>query len=194
MNWFEDQPLTDVQTAIQSQAIQTVLEQNTSRVTDSGFQSFLQNAPIPRCFYTTPTGAYGIALSPFTWSRVGAHDPYAMLDTATSTTFTIPVDGYYNVVLGVFGAGGAAGFVSGQINDTAAGTNLAVQLMNTPAAATGNYIFTVTYQGPMRAGFKINGAINNASSAVITFATAGTFMSFTWVAPYNTYTTGAGGN
>src|SRR4051812_5724092 len=97
-NWLDRGTTTDVQTAIQTQTIQTALEQNTSQLSDAALQSFLSNAPIPRCI-VLPTAGTLLPVSVettinFTKVSSSTFDPYSM---NTGNVFTVPIDGFYNI-------------------------------------------------------------------------------------------------
>src|SRR5712675_230697 len=102
-NWMRGHEISDVQTAIQSSTIQTALEANTSKITDAGFQSYLTNAPIPRCAGDTPTGTYtgGGAVSNVIWSNK-IFDPYGILNSTTGI-IVAPISGFYQVGFSVTG-------------------------------------------------------------------------------------------
>lgn len=204
-DWMRGQSVSDIQTAIQSQAIQTALESNTSKITDAGFQSYLQNAPIPRAYFletATNTVINTGAEATIVFGQASVKlDQYKILST-TANTFQIPIDGFYVADMGIGWASTAgatsyaayAGFKS--VSGTYGVQYLKLDQRELPIL-TSAVIFSVTMVKPFRAGdqFKLVAfqASGTNQNSVVT-DTASPTLSISWVAPYNQYTTGAGGN
>lgn len=92
--WLHNTPITDVQSALQSEALQTDVERNTSSISDEGFQSFLNGAPIPRVQLLGDTQVIpDITATTVNWDGTTKFDPYGMF---TSPIITIPLDGFYS--------------------------------------------------------------------------------------------------
>lgn len=90
---------SDIQTALQSQTVQSALEKNTGSLSDQAFQSFLTNAPIPRIFLDIPGAGQTInnnTTTDIVWGQASrTFDPYTMHLPANTTDITIPVAGFY---------------------------------------------------------------------------------------------------
>lgn len=92
--WLHNTAITDVQVALQSEALQTDVERNTSAISDDGFQSFLNGAPIPRVALLGDTQVIpDSTLTSITWDATNTFDPYGMF---TSPIIRIPLDGFYS--------------------------------------------------------------------------------------------------
>lgn len=202
-DWMKQQSINDVQTAIQSQTIQTALERNNSALTDAAFQSFLTNAPIPRGYFTPSTNTtipnntetvLNFALADKTY------DPFNILFQAN--TFRIPIDGFYTIqgsfnYLQPAGAGtyqhyGAIKSVSGTYGTAfiAITEGLGVLI----GASSPSHIIPLVAVRPFRAGdtFDIVGFQVSSASETNTGAAYASF-GIVWNAPYYQYTT-QGGN
>lgn len=187
-SWMDNQPLTDVQTAIQTQTIQTALESNTSKITDAGFQSFLTSAPIPRFYAPTITGTYNNAtVTTATFTTVGLLDPYGMFTVSTGLA-TLPIDGWYSFDFNIQATGGAAGHTQ-LIWVPSAGGNLAAQVLPSAPAANTTYQHSLSVIAPMRQGDTLKIQVGNGTGAGLSAITG--HISGVWVAPYNQY---VGGN
>lgn len=191
MNWFEDQPLTDVQTAIQSQAIQTALEANTSKITDTGFQSFLTNAPIPRMYNVAPfTSAHPNASNVvMTFNAATTLDPDKTFDGPTGT-WTCPIDGFYHHWFEISATGTLLGFLQLIFLSSAGGSYSSGFVNNSTGLAL--------YQGeinaiiPHSAGDTVRLQLGNNGAGALSSMT--TVWGSVWQAPLRTYKTSAGGS
>lgn len=190
-DWMKNSEQKDIQTAIQTQTIQTALERNTSGLTDQAFQSYLTNAPIPRCYFHTISGTIpgAGAQTVLTWTAVGAHDPYRFWDG--TSTFTIPIDGYYACTWIAYTTGSAGSYF--QTMWALNGALVAEHTHTDLVAAAGNFQCGVTIQAPFVAGSKLTAVAGNSGAAAMTPQAALTHLSIVWLAPYNNYST-AGGN
>lgn len=189
MSWMDSQIDSDVNTAIQSQVIQTALERNTTGLTDTGYQSFLNGAPIPRAYYdflaVNPLG--GAAQTVLSWQRAGnMFDPYGLLDTGTNTSYQVPRDGFYTLSAGVFGTSGGAG---GLINYILLQKNTASIAAQTIPPTGNDYYATVAWNGWLVAGDLIRIVYRNNPATGLTVA--GAHFGITWDAPYKQYTGGS---
>lgn len=195
------QPLDDVQRAIDSQTIQTVLEQNNSGLTNVALQSFLTNAPIPRAWFydTTVTTINTGTEPPLTWTAATmglSYDPYKMYIGGGG--FRLPIDGFYTLTftVGIPTNGVASQYwasIKMLVGSYGAGGYLAIQ---STYATAGNNWMTCTCTKPFRAGdtfatYVFNGSATNQN--IVTLATAAPTLSIVWNSPLNTYTT-QGGN
>lgn len=190
-HWMNNQEISDVSTAIQSQSIQTALERNTTKLSPDALQSYLVAAPIPRMISGDMTGTYnnGITTNAI-FSRVNGFDPFSMLVFNAGLgveILTFPIDGFYSVVwrMHVVGGTGAGAFVETLITDSAGFLDLDLCENNT----TGVYRFHTTLLKPYRAGQNMIFQVFNNSTAALTVG-SGCRVSATWVAPYNVYTGG----
>ena len=193
MSWMDERIVTsDIQTAVQSQTIQTALEANTSKITDAGFQSYLTSAPIPRFQYTTITGTYATgAVTNTNWTTVNAIDPYAMMAPATGS-ITIPIDGFYQLNFGLKTvAVGAAGYI--EVGWITGGVNRISTTLATGGAALGTfYGLSAPYGAFWRQGTVLNTWIGNTTGGAFTAASFDfIYVSGVWCAPYANY---VGGN
>lgn len=189
-DWMKNSEQTDIQTAIQSQAIQTVLEKSTSGLTDAAFQSYLTNAPIPRAYYLGPASntIANAANTYFQWAKAGSHDPYAMLSplttyftTTANSCLIAPISGYYICSASIIGASAAAaGFPSFQMYLN----GVLVSAGDFANVGTGFAGF-VGWTGPMNAGDPIAFLMQNNTGGL--FTSSNGHFSLTWVAPYNQY-------
>lgn len=185
--WMKNSVESDVNTAIQSQTIQTALERNASVLTDSAFQSFLTNAPIPRLYYDSSPTVIGIGNNTITWNTVGSVDPYSMM-VPTTGIITIPIDGWYS---GMWTFSGTSATPTSSI-DVAwmNGAKTVFITRNFPTyyiPAPTNYACNEPFIQPLRAGSTI--LVNLGTGFTLTTSTCR--ISLVWQAPYNTY---QGGN
>lgn len=189
MNWLDKQPSNDIQTAIQSQSLQTALEANTSKISDAGFQSFLTNAPIPRFYAPTLIGTYNaVANTIATFSQAGYVDPYKMLAPTTGIV-TFPIDGFYSLFATLNATGSAASFVQIYFLSTASAI---LSIQGTAAIATNVYQLAVPLVAAFKAGDTVRMNVANNGAAALSGVTGA--MGGVWCGPYYNYTTGAGGN
>lgn len=189
--WMGQRVISDVQIAIQSQAIQTALESNTSKITDLGFQSFLTTAPIPR-FYNNSviTSVHGAASNVVTtYNAAVTFDPYKTFNAATGT-WTAPISGFYHHWYNLTCTGGAGGFIQ-LIFLTSAGTAYSSVFANA-AAGTALYQLEVNTIVPHTAGDTVRLQIGNNTVAGLTLMVP--LWGSVWTAPFTQYTTGSGGN
>lgn len=203
--WMKNNVVGDVQTAIQSQTIQTAIEKNTSVLTDQSFQSFLTNAPLPR-IYMEAQGAGQVinnaALTDLIWGQAARkHDPYFMHPAATTTTIQVPIDGYYSFYCNTNFASAAAAtvwqtqfqFVTVLSKIHGAAVVLDVVTLASPIFAGAlQWAFNLAMNKPLAAGDTFKIQIFQSSGAAITLGSSGFITSFggTWSAPYNNYTVG----
>ncbi len=193
MSWMDNKVESDIQTALQSQYIQTSLEQNTSRITDAGFQSYLQNAPIPRFYVNSFSNTFATsATTVVLYNSNGTPyvDPYRMLVPTTGVA-TIPIDGFYEICFNFKADTGTTGYLHAKIIDNASAYIYGNEAQWN-AAATGFMGFTIGTLVPLKAGTTFRVDITNFTGGTVT-ASVGAF-SAVWTAPYNQYTTGPGGN
>lgn len=205
MSWIENRDVSTIQSAIQSQTVQTAIDSNTSKITDTGFLSFLQNAPIPRLFLAQQStqSVAGVTTTLLQWGGAAKiHDPYNMQPASANTLIQIPVDGYYTFTcqckfsaVGNYSGrfmqwltvtskrlGGAAELAQGFFGDGAG-----------ESANQGNVNMTINL--PFNAGDSFTVSVSHNGGAGITTAGANlTWLGGGWIAPYNQYTTGSGGN
>lgn len=191
--WMQSRVDDDsIQLAIQSQSIQTALEANTSKITDAGFQSFLTSAPIPR-FYNAAamTSAHLTATNVVaTFNAATSFDPYKMFDGATGT-ITAPISGFYHFWFNLSTVSTVAGGFIQMIWLSAAGGALSQEFyLPNPGGATFQMGLPVIV--PCTAGDTIRLQIGNNTPG--TLGSLAPIMSGYWNAPYNTYTTSAGGS
>lgn len=187
-NWMDENTLGDVQSALQSQTIQTALEQNTSKITDAGFQSYLTSAPIPRCWTTdcTPNTALASVATVMIWPTTALVDPYGMVDLTTGF-ITCPIDGLYHAY---FGYSGTASFSLRSVRyywQAMGGSAWGIMVVS-------NVYSTNVYQGssnaliPCRAGQLLKATVLDDTASDVASPTAN--MAVSWIAPYNLYTGG----
>lgn len=183
---------TDVQTAIQTQSIQTAQERNTTALTDGAFQSFLTSAPIPRLFLSAAaTQAIPNATSTtLAWGGTTiVHDPYAMQPTYNNALIAIPVDGYYSFTcqtqFNINGnyAGRSMEWLTSVSRRLGAGIQLAQGAWDAGGTNFGNMNMTVVQ--PFNAGdsFFVN-VTHNGGAAITTGGASLTWLSGGWFAPY----------
>ncbi len=192
MSWFESQPISDVQTAIQTSTIQTAVEANTSKLSDTAFTSFLQNAPIPR-FYNTSgfTSAHPNASSVYmTFAEPCTYDPYKSFN-ATTGVWTAPIDGFYSHMFSMIFQGSASGFAQYllMLNSTTALSTVMVN-PNNPGGVF--YQEQVGAVFPCSAGDTVRLLFNNQSAGNLSNLVP--LWGAVWCAPYKQYSTGSGGN
>lgn len=204
MSWMDKSIETDVQLAIQSQTIQTAQEANTSKITDAGFQSYLQNAPIPRIAmtYVTNQTPANNTITNVTWGQAArVFDPYTMHPPVTTTVIQVPVSGFYSFNLGLlFAAPATAGlwnmrlwYETVQSKIWGAGVVLARHRAVGPVAGGAtNWSIALSMLRPLEQGdtFLINWFQD--SGGAITLNDDGG-LTGCWVAPLGQYQT-AGGN
>lgn len=191
--WMQSRVDDDsIQLAIQSQSIQTALEANTSKITDAGFQSFLTSAPIPRFYNNSAiTSAHATATNVVaTFNTNVTLDPGKMFDAATGT-ITVPISGFYHCWFNLSTVSSiAGGFV--QLVWLSAGGGTLSQVFAVPNPGGATFQIEINTILPASGGDTIRLQIgNNTPGTLGTFAS---LMSAYWVAPYNTYTTSAGGS
>lgn len=193
MSWMDSHVEGDIQTALQSQSIQTALEANTSRITDAGFQSFLTNAPIPRFYTNSFNTTFPAAATTCIYGAAGLHDPYSMLNITTGFV-TIPIDGYYHFHWTMFSTNAPAATAGVFYADICNANPVVARYGSTLVDAEAGIaiVLHVDALTPFRQGSKVAVVCTNTNATTITPA-SGSF-SGTWVAPYNQYTTGPGGN
>lgn len=194
-DWMKDSTVSDVQTAIQTQTIQTALERNNSGLTDVAFTSYLQNAPIPRFYVGTISGTFSTGIVTAAWTTAGGlsgnyHDPYNML-VPTTGVFTFPIDGYYLVSFLMIGTGTAGAYVQLLLQNVGTVNYVAQILTTSSAPAATNYQNTLSIVLPWRAGNTARVQIGNGGAANLSPIVGS--LSCVWCAPYNNYTT-QGGN
>lgn len=191
MSWLEKQESSNIQTALQSQAIQSNLEKNSQGLSDQAFNSYLTNSPIPRFYNNSFTSTFTSGADTTVTYAANASqsfDPYGMLAVATGIV-TIPRDGFYQWLFNIVGSGGTAGFVFTRIIDTA-GAQIGVTLSTPSLAAGGAFDFTVVALKPHRAGDTVRVKLNNSSGGLYT-PSEGSFGGV-WVAPFNQYAQSGG--
>lgn len=198
-NWMTNSTESDVQTAIQSQTIQTVLENQTSALTDVAFRSFLANAPIPRVFLIQQTNLVLVnAVAGFIqWGTTARyHDPYAM-NGGVAEEVIIPVDGYYTFYCNISNVlgGVAAGFntylqaVSVKSKVYGAGVQLALNGSWVPVQSVGGTTgLNLNFTMPFEAGDTLRFAVFENSGVGLTYVSG--YCGAAWVAPYKQYTGG----
>lgn len=202
MSWLEERGITDVQSALQSQAIQSVLEKNAQGLSDGAFNSFLTNAPIPRayCESTTNTTLTNNAEVIINFTDAGrVFDPYQIY--VGSNTFRLPMDGFYTIQTSVeyqqpAGAGSFQQYAGLRSTIGTYGTGLIVvnESVGSLLAGTGPFqempVFCVK---PFKAGDSFNVVGFQASSANETH-TAGVTrgIGIVWNAPYRQYNQSGG--
>lgn len=189
--WMKNSVEGDVQTAIQTQTIQTVMEQNSSKLSDVAFQSYLTNAPIPRMFYTGNNSTFTAAANVTAkWLSVGAIDPYTIQDVSTGL-MTIPIDGFYTGNFWIQCTSTAGGSFQISWMDSTKTIIYGTSGINDYVAAAGNYMGSAPMLYPFRAGSKILVNIGNNTATTLAFVGGNnTQVSLVWTAPFNQYTGG----
>lgn len=195
-DWLGSRAISDVQTAIQSAAIQTTLERNTSVITSEGYQSFLTNAPIPRAYFNPTTTTTLVNNTPTTvkWTSADiVFDQYGMF--IGSNTFQLPIDGFYaidsavgylaTVGIGAYPAYGA--ILSGTSQSRSLNSIIkANELTITNIATAPNIIIPVTTVKPFNAGdqFYIQAYQISSADADMVPADDAFGLSITWLCPW----------
>lgn len=202
MSWMQNHETSDIQTAIQSQSIQTVLEKNNTNLSDGAFQSLLANAPIPRV-YLIQSAAQSVpatTTTPIVWNQAGrVHDPYAMLATGSTTTIIIPVGGYYTFMFACQFS--VVGNYSGRFATFTTGVSKrlgsAVTILQTffgdgagESANSGN--INTTLVAPFDAGDSFFVSVSHNGGAGINTSPTGVILSGVWNAPYNQFNQSGG--
>lgn len=183
-DWLKQGEVADIQTAIQSQTIQTALERNTSGLTDQAFQSYLTNAPIPRYWYNQETTALPTgANTTCTWGG-SFFDPYSMV--AATGIVTVPLDGFYICTMGFAGTAPAGGGFDIGFMDPGKTFWYAREFGSQYPPSPGNYGCTITMHTPLRAGTQFLFTFGNGTTGNMGFVT-GVEFSGTWVSPYQNY-------
>lgn len=208
-DWMLGRDISDIQIAIESQTLQTAFEKQASTISDAGFQSFLQNAPIPR-IYMEAQGAGQVintgALTDLVWGQAARlYDPYSMHLAANTTDVTIPVDGFYSFYCNTNFISPAVAavweyelqFTTIQSKVYGAGIILDVIIGAAPiVAGTEQWALNIVMNKPFNQGDSFKVQIFQSSGGAVTLGAAGfkTSIGGTWSAPYKQFTTGAGGN
>lgn len=194
--WLSKTSSTDVQTAIQSQVIQTASERNTSALSNEAYDSYLTNAPIPRAYFNPTTTTTLVNNTPTTINWVNADivfDQYRMF--IGSNTFQLPIDGFYSIdaaagylaTVGVGAYPAYAAILSGTSKSRSLNSIIkANELTITNIATAPNIIIPVSTVKPFNAGdqFYLVGYQISSADAVMTPADDAFGLSITWLAPY----------
>lgn len=190
-DWMKQNQVSEIQTAIQTQTIQTALEKNSSVLTDTAFQSYLTNAPIPRFTSglvnaTITTGLTTIA----TYAAPSLVDQYSLLTPSTGI-FRASIDGWWllNFVYQFTGGATAGGYVNPIFTYVPSGAPLASSLTVAPGLATTAYQNTMTLLYPFSAGETVRIDIGNTTGATLSAMNAR--LSGVWTSPLKNY---SGGN
>lgn len=198
-DWMDTGTEVDVQRAIDSQAIQTALERQSSGLSDVALQSYLTNAPIPRFAVNAFNTAFANGVGTVCTYQAGGsiyYDPYQMLNLTTGNV-TIPIDGFYAIeYYATCNGGGVAGYFQ-YIMQTAIGAGgtcvpfLGSSLTPGAGAACHGAIAAVR---PFTAGNVINVLVVNQTGGAM--AASEGYFGGAWVAPYKNFknTTTQGGN
>lgn len=198
--WMKNHIESDVQTAIQTQTIQTALERNTAALSDAAFQSFLSNAPIPRV-YLIQSAAQAVAAvttTPIAYNQAGrVYDPYQMLSTGSTTTIIIPVAGFYTFVatVGYSVAGIYTGrfmtFTTGVSKRLGSGVTIMQYFAGDGAGESANNgNMSAVLLAPFDAGDTFLVSCSHNGGAGINTVAGLTTLAGVWNSPYSQYTGG----
>lgn len=181
----------------------TLPDKNTTALSDVAFQSYLQNAPIPRIFLEKQTGQTAANVTPtnITWGEAARiYDPYNMHNGSINTAIvTIPVAGFYSFFCNIE-------YNSSQVNlrhyvrflVNASKTYIAAAQLAGQESVDGNAVspgrLNVSMNRFFDAGDSFYVEVLQSSTITLTTQTSGfCVLGGCWVAPYKPYTT-TGGN